>query len=105
MRETVLPVAEPEVSAQPQAGVGRKAGGGSAHVLLLQRQSPISAFCGPSADQTNTHAPDRKAYAQAFTQSRYAPILFKMLDGKPYANLIWKMLEPQGAMPFKRDEI
>ena len=53
----------------------------------------------------NTHASDRKAYAQAFTQSRYAPILFKMLDGKPYANLIWKMIEPQGATPFKRAEI
>jgi RNA ligase len=53
----------------------------------------------------NTKASDRKAYAQAFTQSRYAPILFKMLDGKPYTNLIWKMIDPQGAMAFKRDEI
>ena len=50
-------------------------------------------------------ADNRKGYAQAFTKSSYAPILFKMLDGRPYDQLIWKMIEPQGATTFKRDEV
>lgn len=32
-----------------------------------------------------------------------APIVFKMLDGKPYKDLIWKILKPKHETPFKQD--
>lgn len=37
----------------------------------------------------------RKAYAEAFAQTPYQHILFKMLDGRDYSDLIWRMLKPE----------
>jgi RNA ligase len=56
--------------------------------------------------QTNSVS-DRKAAAAVFTRfPQLAAILFKMLDGQPYAPLIWKMVKPkvQESDVFKRDE-
>jgi RNA ligase len=53
---------------------------------------------------SQTKATTRKEYAEVFTQTKYAAILFKMLDGKDYSQLIWKMLTPQRFDTFKHDE-
>lgn len=45
--------------------------------------------------------PNRKALAEYFKTQRYRAILFAMLDGKPYAPIIWKLLKPQYAKPYK----
>lgn len=49
----------------------------------------------------------RKGYATVFTRTRYAPILFNMLDQKPYDQLIWKMLltAKATATTFRRGEV
>lgn len=36
----------------------------------------------------------RKDYAMRFTKSPYSAVLFKMLDGQSYDQLIWKMVKP-----------
>ena len=45
----------------------------------------------------------RKEYAAAFTKSPNMHILFRMLDGKNYSNLIWKRLAPN-ASAFRMGE-
>jgi RNA ligase len=40
-------------------------------------------------------ATTRKEYAALFTQTPYSAILFQMLDGRDYAQLIWKMIKAQ----------
>jgi RNA ligase len=44
---------------------------------------------------------DRKETALYFQTQQYPSILFAMLDGKPYDKIIWKMVRPQYAKPFK----
>jgi RNA ligase len=41
-----------------------------------------------------TSATTRKEYAQIFTKTHYASILFLMLDSKSYSQQIWKMIKP-----------
>ncbi|HEY5326046.1 MAG TPA: T4 RnlA family RNA ligase [Mucilaginibacter sp.] len=43
----------------------------------------------------------RKETALYFQTQKYPPVLFAMLDGKPYDKIIWKMIRPQFAKPFK----
>ena len=48
---------------------------------------------------------DRKSTAVYFTSRCDHPaVLFRMLDGKEYGDVIWKMLKPAAARPFKQDE-
>jgi hypothetical protein len=42
---------------------------------------------------------DRKIFAQCALEYKYHPILFKMLDKKPYDFIIWKILEPEFERP------
>jgi RNA ligase len=50
----------------------------------------------------NVGADDRKAFAELATKSgRYAPMLFKLLDGLPIDQIIWKQIRPEFAKPFK----
>ena len=44
---------------------------------------------------TSTSATTRKEYAAVFTQTPYSTVLFQMLDGRDYQNLIWKMIKAQ----------
>lgn len=45
---------------------------------------------------------ERKALAAYFTQSKANPsVLFRMLDGKPYEDLIWKAVKPEPLTPEK----
>lgn len=43
---------------------------------------------------------DRKTFAYYAKRYRHSAILFKMLDGKPYANLIWDAIRPKFSKPF-----
>jgi RNA ligase len=46
----------------------------------------------------------RKFAAAYFNQYKdLAPLLFRMLDGKPYHDLLWKMVKPQGTDTFRAD--
>jgi RNA ligase len=50
-----------------------------------------------SFKQLNT----RKETALYFQTQKYPSVLFAMLDGKPYDKIIWKMIRPQYARPFR----
>jgi RNA ligase len=43
----------------------------------------------------------RKDTALYFQAQKYPAVLFAMLDGKPFDKIIWKMVRPQYAKPFK----
>lgn len=44
---------------------------------------------------------DRKAIAMHFKQfGHITPILFAMLDGKPYDDIVWKLIKPVRELPF-----
>lgn len=45
----------------------------------------------------------RKEQAELAKKHFTSPIVFKMLDKKPYADLIWKMLKPSAEKPFKQE--
>jgi RNA ligase len=47
---------------------------------------------------------DRKANAERYKQFAHPHLLFAMLDGKPYDEMIWKLLYPPAAKAFKVDE-
>lgn len=42
----------------------------------------------------------RKEQAQYITQCQYPSVLFKMLDGKSYNTIIWKLIEPERSTPY-----
>ena len=44
----------------------------------------------------------RKAAAAYFLTCRYPAVLFKMLDKKPYADVIWKLIRPSFQKPFSK---
>lgn len=47
--------------------------------------------------------PTRKEQATIVCKHAYSAVIFSMLDGKPYADIIWKQLKPQAEKPFKKD--
>jgi RNA ligase len=47
----------------------------------------------------------RKEFALEALKYRYSSLLFSMLDGKPYEDLVWKMIEPEYRTPFKNEKI
>ena len=44
---------------------------------------------------------DRKTFAQAVVQSENKAFLFKLLDGAPIEDMIWKQLRPEYSRPFR----
>lgn len=47
---------------------------------------------------------DKKGFALMVKGHPYESILFKMFDGKPYRQIIWKLIKPEFAKPFANDE-
>ena len=43
---------------------------------------------------------DRKTFAYYAKRYKHSAILFRMLDGKPYADLIWNAIRPKFSKPF-----
>lgn len=52
---------------------------------------------------TAAEAATRKEYAAIFTKTAYSAILFHMLDGRDYSQLIWKSIKAR-SLSFKVDE-
>lgn len=48
---------------------------------------------------------DRKATALKFTQQKHPSVLFKLLDGKDPAPLIWKLIKPDYERPFVTTDV
>jgi len=46
---------------------------------------------------------DRKTTALYFLTCQYPSILFAMLDGREYSDIIWKLIKPRHEKPFKKD--
>ena len=74
-------------------------------VGLQQRYAEIEKECHedfgdvPLADSSY---PDlRKIQAEFVKTTRHPAILFRMLDGREYDDIIWRMLKPQYETPFK----
>jgi RNA ligase len=49
----------------------------------------------------DTAPADRKSFALLARQHRYSAILFKLYDGQPYDVIIWKLVRPGPADPFR----
>ena len=47
---------------------------------------------------------DRKTTAKYFQRCQYPAVLFKMLDGRDYSDLIWKRIYPGPSKAFREDE-
>jgi RNA ligase len=47
--------------------------------------------------------PTRKEQAAIVCKHAYSAVVFSMLDGKPYADIIWKQLKPQAEKPFREE--
>lgn len=46
---------------------------------------------------------DRKAFAQAVQPFSNKALLFRILDDRPIADIIWKMIKPERTLPFRVD--
>lgn len=44
---------------------------------------------------------DRKANALYYATCRHPAVLFRMLDGRPYDDVIWRLVRPEQSRPFK----
>ena len=69
---------------------------------LLAQFSTIEKASRQVYEQTK-HLPTRKEQAAIIRQTAYAAPAFRMLDGKDYAELIWKQLRPLATRPFRED--
>lgn len=45
-------------------------------------------------------ASDRKAFATEAMKSPHRPLLFALLDGKTYSDMIWRQIKPERELPF-----
>ena len=48
--------------------------------------------------------PDRKTFALEAAQHRNRAVLFRLYDDAPFEEIIWKMVRPGPADPFRNDE-
>jgi T4 RnlA family RNA ligase len=46
---------------------------------------------------------DRKGFAEEAKRFNHPSILFSMLDGRDYSQIIWKIIKPQWSKPFKKE--
>ena len=47
----------------------------------------------------------RKEIAERFTKCKYPSVMFAILDGKDYREIIWKMIKPSGESVFKCESL
>ena len=64
----------------------------------------IEAECQADFKENAEKFEPRKAAAAYFLTCRYPSVLFKMLDKKPYADVIWKLIRPSFQKPFSKLE-
>jgi tRNA splicing ligase len=68
----------------------------STHAKLLDNYAEIDT----QSKQDFKVLEDRKTTALYFQTCQYPSVLFKMLDGQPYDQVIWKMIKPDYQKPF-----
>ncbi len=66
---------------------------------LIQKHTFISADCTTAFLEMSWE--DRKDYARQVTGKPYANVMFAKLDGKLTDDMIWRMVEPAWATPFR----
>lgn len=66
---------------------------------LKSQYDSILADCKKAFKQLES----RKETAFYFQAQKYPAVLFAMLDGKPYDKIIWKMIRPLYARPYKTE--
>jgi RNA ligase len=71
---------------------------------LRQRYAEIEAACRAIMSSPRLEGCDRKGAAEFFAPFEHRAVLFRMLDNKDYAHLIWKAIRPEHAKPFAMDE-
>lgn len=72
---------------------------------LVHRKRELEFRVRELFDRT-PNLPDRKAYAAHFAtlEPGIRPVLFRMLDGRPYDDLLWKQVKPGEHRTFQKDE-
>lgn len=71
---------------------------------LQTSHAKIESDCRQVMTDPRVRPNDRKATALFFVDHPNRAVLFKMLDNKPYDALIWRLLKPTFAKPFKVTE-
>lgn len=69
---------------------------------LRSEYAYIEGYCLEMVEQV-TRLPTRKEQAAIVMTTRYPGVVFKLLDGKPYADAIWKLVKPGAERPFHLD--
>jgi RNA ligase len=64
---------------------------------LTAQYNAILTECRHAFKQLDT----RKETALYFQTQKYPPVLFALLDSKPFDKIIWKLIKPQYAKPYK----
>lgn len=49
------------------------------------------------------HGATRKEFAEVAKTRKYPKLLFALLDGRAYDDMIWKMVEPRWSTPFRKE--
>lgn len=72
---------------------------------LLARYTAVEAECQACRERAAA-LPTRKEQAAVVSQPgpHMTAVVFRMLDGKPYADLIWRHVRPVADVPFAQDE-
>jgi RNA ligase len=70
----------------------------------LQEQYSMIEQAGQALYEQVKDLPTRKEQAAIACKSPYSDIVFRLLDGKPYAEQIWKRIKPMAERPFREDE-
>jgi RNA ligase len=68
---------------------------------LHEKYSSIETSCREIMKDARVSIDDRKSTAFFFADQPYRGVLFKMYDNKPYETMIWRMIKPDFAKPFK----
>lgn len=73
--------------------------------VATQKQSFLSQYkvIESEANQCFKILDSRKETAQYYLTCKHPSILFSMLDGRDYSDIIWKMLRPKYSRPFKNE--
>ena len=71
---------------------------------LTTQFEAIAAECQADFKANSQIFETRKEAATYFLTCRYPSVLFKMLDEKPYADVIWKLIRPSFQKPFSKLE-
>lgn len=70
---------------------------------ILAHYAVIEDECSFELSKMPPDLPSRKEAALYITGCRYPAVMFNMMDKKPYADIIWKLVKPQSVRTFRRD--